>query len=298
MHPCLLRRPLVLTVGVAIGVVSFGTAHLAGQAPPPTRVDAGQTPADDSGIAAKGATLADAQSLFYSGRYNAAAEMSLALRTADAGNLTSYELRTSALLFQLKAALDGKRDKDHALKSCGACPQLMAAFRDDTTLGQTMARSKLRETPGDNDALFFLGKLDLNHVWLHLGTLGRRTGWDEYWEARRSLDTVLKRDPGHVRALVASAWIDYIVDTKMPWGTGWLLGGGNKKRALRTLRETVTIKSDFFVHAEAEFALWDIQVRERNLPEATIVARRLARDFPDNAELAKFLDRHDRAAQP
>jgi hypothetical protein len=31
-----------------------------------------------------------------------------------------------------------------------------------------------------------------------------------------------------LRARVARAWIDYIVDTRMPLGTRWLLGGGNK----------------------------------------------------------------------
>jgi len=240
-------------------------------------------------------TLSDAQTLFYTGRYEAAADAALRLREADAENLTAYELRTSALLFQLKGALDNQKDKEKALKACAPCPRLMADFQTDTKLGQDVARSMLSAAPGDNEALFFLGKLDLNHVWLHLGTLGHRTGWDEYWEARRSLDLVLKRDPMHVRALVARAWIDYIVDTRMPWGTGWMLGGGNKKKAVRTLQDAVKIQADPFVHAEAEFALWDIQVRERNFAEATIVDRRLGRDFPDNLEVAKFLEQHDRA---
>ena len=67
--------------------------------------------------------------------------------------------------------------------------------------------------------------------------LGKKTGWDEYWEARKSLDAVLKANPKHVRARVARGWIDYIVDTRMPWGTRWVLGGGNKKKGLTTLRE-------------------------------------------------------------
>lgn len=239
-------------------------------------------------------TLTDAQTLFYTARYEAAADAALKLREADAENLTAYELRTSALLFQLKGALDNERDKEKALKQCARCPSLMSDFQTDTKLGLEVARSRLRAAPLNNDALFFLGKLDLNHVWLHLGTLGHRTGWDEYWEARRSLDLVLKRDPIHVRALVARAWIDYIVDTRMPWGTAWMLGGGNKKKALRTLQDAVKIQAEPFVHAEAEFALWDIQVRERNFAEATIVARRLGRDFPANLEVARFLEQHDR----
>src|SRR4030095_4118364 len=65
--------------------------------------------------------------------------------------------------------------------------------------------------PDDGDALFFLGKVDLNYVWLQSGTLGRKTGWDEYWGARRSLDRVLQMNPESVRARGARAWVDYIV---------------------------------------------------------------------------------------
>ena len=100
---------------------------------------------------------------------------------------------------------------------------------------------------------------------------------------------LLKHNPAHVRALVARAWIDYIVDTRMPRGTRWLLGGGNRKRALAVIQSAASADADFFVHTEAAFALWDLQVRERNLTEATELARILTRDFPENPELASFL---------
>src|SRR6202011_3844124 len=121
----------------------------------------------------------------------------------------------------------------------------IAEFVADVHRGQHLARMTLRSTPGDEAALFFLGKLDLNYVLLLLRPLRRKTGWDEYWEARRSLDAVLKDHPEHVRARVARAWIDYIVDTKMPWGTRWLLGGGNRKQALIAVREAAQMDSDF-----------------------------------------------------
>jgi hypothetical protein len=156
--------------------------------------------------------------------------------------------------------------------------------------GQSLARTRLRASPDDEAALFFLGKLDLNYVWLQLGPLGHRTGWQEYWEARRSLDAVLAQHPQHVRARVARAWIDYIVDTRMPWATRWVLGGGSRKRALKAVRSAADIDSEFFSHAEAGFALWDMLVREHALTGATEVARRLADAFPDNHKLADFLD--------
>jgi hypothetical protein len=244
-------------------------------------------------------TFGDAQNHFYNARYQAAAALTLALRDSQPQDLANDELRTSALLFQLKGLLEQPADKDanrkeadkrEALRMCVPCPPLIAAFMADVEHGKALARGRLAANPGDDEALFFLGKLDLNYVWLQLGPLGRKTGWDEYWEARRSLDLVVKRQPQHVRALVARAWIDYIVDTRMPWGTRWVLGGGSRKRALATVRAAVNIPSDFFTHAEATFALWDMQVRERDLRGAAEAGRALADDFPDNREVAAFLE--------
>ncbi len=244
-------------------------------------------------------TLKDAQRDFYNARYADAAARTLALRGSQPQDLADDELRTSALLFQIKGLLEQpadkhinrkEADKKEALRLCAACPELIAAFMADFAHGQALARTRLAANPEDDEARFFLGKLDLNYVWLELGPLGKRTGWDEYWEARKSLDAVIKRHPSHVRALVARAWIDYIVDTRMPWGTKWLLGGGSRKHALARARTAVDIPSDFFTHAEAQFALWDMQVRERDLSGATVVARRLAAAFPDNREVATFLE--------
>jgi hypothetical protein len=242
-------------------------------------------------------TLADAHRLFYNARYEEAAAAALADRESNPRDLASYELRTSALLFHLKRHLENPRDahidKEELLKRCAPCAEPMAAFLSDFREGRSIARETLRANPKDERALFFLGKLDLNYIWLQLGPLSRKTGWDEYWEARRSLDAVLKQNPRHVRARVARAWIDYIVDTRMPWGTAWMLGGGSKKRALASLREAAAADADFFAHAEAEFALWEMHVRDRNMEEATAVARRLARDFPENPELATFIQARD-----
>jgi hypothetical protein len=246
-------------------------------------------------------TFTDAQHLFYNARYEEAAELALSLRSSEAQDLANDELRTSALLFQLKALLETPGDKEgnkkNALKHCGTCQALMTSFFADVRHGQALARETLRTSPDDQVALFYLGKLDLNYVWLQLGPLRRKTGWDEYWEARRSLDAVLKQNPQHVRALVTRAWIDYIVDTKMPWGTRWILGGGNRQRALAAIGDATAIQSAFYTHAEAEFALWDIQVRERAMVEATVVARRLARDFPENREVATFLSAQEASAR-
>jgi tetratricopeptide (TPR) repeat protein len=237
--------------------------------------------------------LPDAQVLFYNGQYETAAALALSLRESDPENLEAYELRSSALLFQLKALLDQPGDKGKPFQQCAVCPGLLADFLADFAKARALARAQLQKNATDETALFFLGKLDLNYIWLHLGPLGRKTGWDEYWEARKSLDSVLRQNPNNVRARVSRAWIDYIVDTKMPRGTRWILGGGNKKRALTAIRDAANTEADAFARAEALFALWDLEAREKNFAEAVTIARRLTRDFPDNQQLIRFLEKYD-----
>ena len=79
----------------------------------------------------------------------------------------------------------------------------------------------------------------------------------------------------------------------MTRGFRWLLGGGNRRRALLASRDAASADASFFEHTEALFALWDMQVREKNYTEAVVAARKLVVDFPENQELAKFLATHD-----
>jgi hypothetical protein len=247
----------------------------------------------DPAPSASTASITDAYRLFYNAHYEEAAALAASLRTAGTQSLENDEVRTSALLFQLRGLLDGQDardgDKKEALKRCVKCADVLASFMTDLHHGQALARDRLKTKADDEEALFFLGKLDLNYVWLELGLLGHKTGWDEYWEARKSLDAVLKMNPKHVRAKVARGWIDYIVNTRMPWGTRWVLGGGNKKRGIALVREASVMDAALFERAEAEFALWDLHVREKDFAEATVLAQKLAHNFPDNQEVAKFL---------
>ena len=240
------------------------------------------------------ASLADAQRLFFNAHYQQAADLTLKLRETGPHDLASDEVRTTALLFVLRGLLKGQDaynegNKAAALKACTKCPDVIAAFTADLQHGQALARERLKQSPDDQTALFYLGKLDLNFVWLHLGLLGKKTGLDEYREARKSLDALLKLSPAHVRGKVARGWIDYIVATRMPWGTRWILGGGNRKKGVAMVRDAAATPSDPFTHAEAEFALWDMLLREKELPEATTVARRIGQAFPENGEVAAFL---------
>lgn len=240
--------------------------------------------------------LDEARRAFYDARYASAAALT-ADRCLDADGsardtAAQCELYTSAVLFQVRRLLGDAKDRKAAWQQCAACPALVASFKAGMTRGVAAARGRLRQSSSDDEALFLLGKLNLNYVWLELGTLGHRTGWSEYWEGRRSLDAVLARQPGHVRAMVARAWIDYIVDTRVGWGRKWLLGGGDRRRALATVRTAAAADADFFTRTEARFALWDMLVRERDIAAAVDAAAALQRDFPDNPDLSRFLDEH------
>jgi hypothetical protein len=138
--------------------------------------------------------------------------------------------------------------------------------------------------------MYNLAKIDLSYLWMQLSTLGRRTGWDQYWEGKRLIEAVLAKDPTHVRALVAGAWIDYIVGTRVPWGARWVMGGGSKERALETLRHASRQQSDYYARVEADFALWEMLAREGRRADAMMVAQGLLAKFPENEDLAKFVN--------
>jgi hypothetical protein len=236
--------------------------------------------------------LDQAQLLYYNGHYEASAAEALTIAQRHPDSLAAYEIRTAALLFQVKRLIGEPKDKKKALEACAPCEDLIAAFTKDITTGRALAHARLAANPTDAEAQFFLGKLDLNYIWLHLGPLGRRTGWTEYREARSTLDTLLTADPGHVRARIARAWIDYIVDTRVMFMFKWVLGGGDRHKALAVVRDAAAADADFFTIVEAKFALWEMLAREKKSAEAAAIARDLLRDFPENRELVRFVDEH------
>ena len=61
------------------------------------------------------------------------------------------------------------------------------------------------------------------------------------------------------------------------------------------MREAAAAEAPFFAKTEARFALWDMLVRERMIGEAVVAARDLARDFPDNSELLRFVNTYSDA---
>ena len=234
-------------------------------------------------------SLEAAQRLFYTSKFAAAAEQALQLVTQSPGDLAAWELRTSALHFQIRRASGTGKDRKAALEACKVCPPLLEVFFAEIKRGQAAARQRLADAPNDEEAMYYLAKIDTSYLFLQLGTMGRRTGWDEYWEAKKLLEKVLEKNPDHLRAQVARAWMDYIIGTRVPWGTRWVMGGGSRDRGLRGMRDAANETGDFYSEVEADFALWEMLMRDGKRDQAVPVARELLARFPENEELAKFV---------
>jgi hypothetical protein len=122
------------------------------------------------------------------------------------------------------------------------------------------------------------------------GRSAEKTGWDEYWEARRSLDLVVRRQPQHVRALVARAWIDYIVRHQDAVGHAVGARRGHQEASARD-RAGSREPPVRFLHARRGEVRAVGHASAGTQPEAVAEAgRELADDFPDNREVAAFLE--------
>jgi|SRR5688572_3845341 len=241
------------------------------------------------------ATLDDAQRLFYTALFQESAATAKSITDAEPENLAAWDVRTSALHFQLRRLLGEPKDRKAAMAKCADCRALLDTFLEDVNRGRTAARARIAKAPDDEEARFFLAKLDLSYLWMQLSTLGRKTGWDEYWEAKRILEAMIEKDPMHVRARVARAWMDYIVGTRVPWGTRWVMGGGSKSRGLKMVRDAAQTPADYFIRVEAQFALWEMLTRDGKRDEAMTVAKELQVKFPENKDLARFIEPGARA---
>ena len=117
--------------GIAVAMLAILSAPVQAQTPQGVPAQPAQTPP-----APQPQTLSDAYRLFYNARYEEAAALAMSLREGGMQDLENDEVRTSALLFQLRGLLNGqdsqdndsKSDKGEVLKRCVRCPEVMAAF--------------------------------------------------------------------------------------------------------------------------------------------------------------------------
>ncbi len=108
-HPDDTRYTRTIPSILLLIILAFGTiASVA--------VAATQTITESRESVLDGTAFAEAQTLFYNGHYEAAAALAQTLIQTDPDNLQLYELRSSALLFQIKRAIGDPPDKEKALK--------------------------------------------------------------------------------------------------------------------------------------------------------------------------------------
>ena len=155
---------------------------------------------------------------------------------------------------------------------------LMTAFFADITHGQALARGVLRKNPRDETALFFLGKLDSTTSGCSSAPLGEdRLGRVPGSEAspRRGA-----RQP-EARPRARRPRLDRL-HRRHQDAVGHALGAGRRQPeglCARCGRRPPSSRTSTATRS-AEFALWDMQVRERQTAEATVPRNGSRRPFP------------------
>jgi hypothetical protein len=67
------------------------------------------------------------------------------------------------------------------------------------------------------------------------------------------------------------------------------MGGGNRERGVKMVRDAAQMPADYYVGVEARFALLEMLTREGQRDEAVSVAKELLEKFPENRDLMRFL---------
>src|SRR6476620_11545169 len=85
------------------------------------------------------ATIDEAQRLFYTALFQESAAAAKAITDAEPANLAAWEVRTSALYFQLRRLLGEPKDRKAAMAKCSDCREVLATFLDDVNRGRAAA---------------------------------------------------------------------------------------------------------------------------------------------------------------
>src|SRR5687768_10682716 len=114
--------------------------------------------AHDTSAAGTQETLLDeGQRLFFSARYDAAAELMSA--PCEEGLAAACEVRASALLFRMRRELGDAAGKKKAFEGCAPCGGLLTAFQRTTAHGRRLVKTELAARPEEEEVLFLVSKL-------------------------------------------------------------------------------------------------------------------------------------------
>ena len=165
-----------------------------------------------------------------------------------------------------------------------ADPRTIDQFRTWTREAKQLAQARLKQYPGDAEALYFLG-----------ATEGLKASFEEAVERRHfaalkdgsdAVDShreVIKLDPSFHDAEITIGLYDYVVGS-LPLPAKILAGvvgfHGSKKRGLATLERVA--KEGRWVRDDARTLLIVLYTREKRFAEAAAIARELAAKYPRN----------------
>ena len=165
-----------------------------------------------------------------------------------------------------------------------ADPRTVAQFRELTQQAKRLAEERLRRTPRDPEALYFLGAVEGLRA-AFAGAVERRftSALREGSDAVDRHRDVIRIDPTYHDAEVTIGLYDYIVGgLPLPIRILANIGGirGSKRRGIETLQRVA--RQGRWAQDDAKVMLIAILKRERRYEEALTFARELAAKYPRN----------------
>ncbi|HVS21194.1 MAG TPA: hypothetical protein VHD88_05060 [Pyrinomonadaceae bacterium] len=213
-------------------------------------------------------------------------EMALAFPNYPAGPQFLADTLWTETLYQTRRLQSSLYDSDsfYSTNEDKADPRVVDQFRTWTRQARLLAEARLKQSPHDPEALYFLG-----------ATEGLKASFEEAVERRHfaalkdgsdAVDRhreVIKLDPSCRDAELSIGLYDYTVGSlALPLKIMAGVAGfhGSKKRGLATLERVA--KEGHWVHDEAKTLLIVLYTREKRYAEAATLARELGAKYPRN----------------
>ena len=163
-------------------------------------------------------------------------------------------------------------------------PKLREEFREATRRAKALSEARLRQTPSDTEALYFLGAVEGLESAFAAGV--ERRFMAALRSGSRSVDRhreVLKRAPDYRDAELTIGLYNYIVGS-LPIGVKLVAGTmgykGSRKRGLETLERVA--KEGKWARDVARVLLVDLYKREKRWNDAANIATELSTRYPRN----------------
>ena len=185
---------------------------------------------------------------------------------------------------RLQSSLYGDDDTFYSTSDDKPDPKIVDEFRTLTRQARQLTEARLKQSPKDVEALYFMGAIE-----------GLKASFEEAVERRHfaalkdgsdAVDKhreVIKLDPNYHDAEITIGLYDYTVGAlplPVKIAAGMFGFRGSKKRGLLTLERVA--KEGNWIHDEAKTLLIVLYTREKRFAEAAAYARELSAKYPRN----------------